>query len=163
MKYDIIIKMITVTVILALTACSSVDDITSNYPYISKLTNTECIKAFTHNSEIDSDTDHGTFKMTLEGTPAKCKFTSLYYPCDFGKVNIKVSYKEGVLSIVEYPSSDKADCRCETDATFIVENIPYGDFILKIYHGDINGKFNEDSPKYIGKIELVDVGLSIPY
>lgn len=156
-------KNLSIIAILTLSACSSVEDITYNYPYISNLTNTECLSSHTDTYNRDSDTGNGTFEMTLKERTGICRFTSLDYPCDFGKVNIKVSYADGVLKIVEYPSSDNADCRCETDASFIIENIPDNDFILKIYHADMNGKFNENNPTYTGKVNLVDGGLSIPY
>lgn len=163
MKNHTKIQLLPVVTILALTACSSVEDITYNYPHVSNLANTECLNSYTDNFVIDRDSSHGTFEMTLKGTTAICKFTSLYYPCDYGKVNIKVSYDEGILKIIEYPSYDYADCLCETDATFIVENIPYNDFILKLYHGDTNGEFDDNNPKYTGKITFINGSLSTPY
>ena len=51
------------------------------------------------------------------------------------------------MILIEYPTADKADCRCEIDASFIIENIPQNDFILKIYHGDTHGNYNIDNPK----------------
>ena len=156
--------LIAVMAVWLMSSCSSTEGVTAQYPYISSLANTNCL------SHIDTDNDFsrgsdatGIFEMTVDGTTAHCKFTSLDYPCDFEKVNISVTYSEGVMTLVEYPSSNSADCRCETDATFIIKNIPENEFILQIYHGDINGEINKDAPKFIGKVQPTNGSLTIPY
>lgn len=67
------------------------------------------------------------------------------------------------MTIVEYPSSDTADCRCEIDATFTIENIPHNEFVLKIYHGDTNGNYNKTALKYEGRINPAEGKIMIPY
>ena len=141
-------------------SCSSAEETILKQPYLSQLNNTECI---TEALQSRAEESNCSFEMTFEGSVAECKFTSLDYPCDFGKVNIKVLYEDGVLTIVEFPSSDEADCRCETDATFTIINAPEKDFILKIYHGDTTGKYNKDSPRYSGTINVKDLSINIPY
>lgn len=154
----------TIMLIFMLSSCSSVEDITLQHPYLSQLTNTECLNSKDIDySQSRSDDSNGSFEMVFEGNTAKCKFTSLEYPCDFEKVNVNVFYSEGVLTIVEYPSSDKADCRCEISASFLIENVPQLDFILKIYHGDTTGRFNPDKPLYEGEISLSDGKITFPY
>lgn len=145
-------------------SCSSAEETILKQPYLSQLNNTECISHTRTEAFLRrADESKCTFEMIFEGSVAKCKFTALDYPCDFGKVNINVSYEDGVLTIVEFPSSDEADCRCETDATFTIINAPEKDFILKIYHGDTTGKYNKDSPRYSGTINVKDHSINIPY
>lgn len=153
-----------VLTILVFASCSGTEDIAFRHPYLYKPDNTECLKYIDADlTQIQADDGNGSFEMILEGTTAKCKFISLDYPCDFEKVNIKITYHEGTLTIIEHPSSDNADCRCETDATFSILNIPEEDFILKIYHGDTSGRFKEEAPKYTGRFNVRDGSLTIPY
>lgn len=155
--------LVVLSVIVA-SACSSIDDVLIQYPYISGITNTDCLSSLDVIEDQSLDVaGKSMFEMTISGTTATCKFTSLYYPCDFGHVNINVTYGDRVMTIVEYPSSDLADCRCMTDVTFTIENIPDSDFILKIYHGSPTGAFNVDAPCYSGLISHADGGLSILY
>lgn len=150
--------------VLALASCSASEDVTFKYPYLSMLSNTECLNVIdAESAQSRAENGNGYFEMVLEGTTAKCKFISLDYPCDFEKVNVNVTYNKGTLSIVEYPSSDKADCRCETNAAFSIKNIPEEDFILKIYHGDTTGNFIEETPKYTGRFNIMNGSITIPY
>lgn len=93
----------------------------------------------------------------------KSRFTSLDYPCDFGMVNVRMTYDSGVLTVVEYPSHDNTDCRYETEASFIIENVPEGDLMLRIYHGDTSGRYDVGTPGYSGRIEFVGGRMSVPY
>ncbi len=151
-------------------SCSSMEEITSKYPTINNLKNTECK---THELEIvnsdasepDSDFEHGTIQIWCGDIPMKiiCRFNSLQYPCDFEKVNINVSYFNKTLTIVEFPSSDQADCLCEVDASFVIENLPDEDFIIKVYHGDTFGYYNADKPKFVGNTKSIVSGEKLEY
>ncbi len=151
-------------------SCSSMEEITSKYPTINNLKNTECK---THELEIvnsdasepDSDFEHGTIQIWCGDIPMKiiCRFNSLQYPCDFEKVNINVSYFNKTLTIVEFPSSDQADCLCEVDASFVIENLPDEDFIIKVYHGDIFGNYNADKPNFVGDTKSIASGEKLEY
>lgn len=160
MKHVILSSVVAILSLCVLTSCSGTEDVALKFPYLSMLGNTDC-----HGSIDRSRVDrgNGSFEMILDGTTAKCKFVSLDYPCDFGKVNVNVIYNEGILAIVEYPSSDIADCRCETDASFYILNMPEEDFILKIYRGDTFGNFNEEFPRYTGRFSIEKGIISIPY
>lgn len=144
-------------------SCSSTEDVAFKQPYLSQITNTECLGIDNEIVDGRDDNGHCSFEMVFDGNMARCRFTSLDYPCDFGKVNVKIIYQEGTLTIVEFPSSDEADCRCETDATFTIVNLPEDDFILRMYHGDTNGSYNEDKPIYTGKVNLKIGSITIPY
>lgn len=146
--------------ITTLFSCTSVEDAAYGYPYVSELENTGCI---VHMDDDDTDGGRGRFEMIRDGDKARCRFTSLDYPCDFGLVNVRVTYGNGVLTIVEYPSHDNADCRCETEASFIIENVPESDLMLRIYHGDTSGRFDVGTPGYSGRIELAGGRMSVPY
>ncbi len=151
-------------------SCSSMEEITSKYPTINNLKNTECK---THELEIvnsdasesDSYFEHGTIQIWCGDIPMKviCRFNSLQYPCDFGKVNVQVSYSDKTLTIVEFPSSDQADCLCEVDASFVIENLPDEDFIIKVYHGDTFGYYNADKPKFVGNTKSIVSGEKLEY
>lgn len=164
MKLFIKLQVITIVLVLALTSCSSMEEVISKNPYLSQITNTECLGiADTDAPQNRGNGTHGSFEMIMDGTTAQCRFMSLEYPCDFEKVNINISFNDGVLTIVEYPSSDEADCRCEIDATFIINDLPDTDFMLKIYHGDTNGNFNIAAPKFSGRVRVKDGSFSTPY
>lgn len=164
MKLFIKLQVITIVLVLALTSCSSTEEVLSKTPYLSQINNTECLGiADTDALQNRGNDTHGSFEMIMDGTTAQCRFNSLEYPCDFEKVNINVSYNDGVLTIVEYPSSDEADCRCETDATFTINNLPDTDFILKIYHGDTKVNFNIATPQFSGRVRIADGSFSTPY
>ena len=163
MKSSVNMIVMTIMLIFMLSSCSSVEDMALRHPYLSQLNNTECLNSKDIDfSQSRSEDSNGWFEMVFDGNTAKCKFTSLEYPCDFEKVNVNVFYREGVLTIVEYPSSDKADCRGEVDASFLIENVPQQDFTLKIYHGDTIGRFNPDKSLYDGEISLSDGKITIP-
>lgn len=164
MKLFIKLQFITIVLVLVFTSCSSTEEVISKNPYLSQIANTECLGiADTDAPQSRGNDTHGSFEMIMDGTTARCRFMSLEYPCDFEKVNINISFNDGVLTIVEYPSSDEADCRCETDATFTINNLPDTDFILKIYHGDTKGNFNVASPKFSGRVRIADGSFSTPY
>lgn len=147
-------------------SCSSMDDISMKYPTISAIKNTECECPTIFDAiPIDNqdDNDGCIFKMTKEGSTAKCTFISLQYPCDFGHVNIEVAYENNIMTIVEYPSSDLADCRCKIDVSFSLENMPQQDFLLKIYRGNTDGQYNANYPKCIKKISFYDNQIELSY
>ena len=128
MKHLIIQFMAIILGSTALSSCSSMEDIALQNPYISNVEDTGCLSHWdTDNAEGRSEVNNGTFEMIFDGKDAKCKFTSLEYPCDYEQVNVKITYNEGIMIIIEYPSSDKADCRCEIDASFTIENMPKND------------------------------------
>lgn len=164
MKQFVKLAPMVILLIFIMLSCSSVEEVTLQHPFLSQLSNTECLSSKDIDlSQSSDESSNGSFEMVLVGDVAKCKFTSLEYPCDFGKVNVRVIYHEDVLIIVEYPSSDNADCRCEIDASFLIENFSQQDFTLKIYRGDAKGIFNPNMPKYDGKIYLHDNKITIPY
>ena len=164
MKHPILQLMPISFIFIALNSCSSMEDIAVQYPYISNLINTDCLShRDIEDTENRSENNNGTFEMIFEGQIAKCKFTSLDYPCDYEQVNVKIAYNEGGMILIEYPTADKADCRCEIDASFIIENISQNDFILKIYHGDTHGNYNIDNLKYEGRINQTEGKIVIPY
>ena len=154
--------------ILTLNSCSSVEELISHNPQLYHLQNTECLTAYVDCEEGSEDGSngqygYGTFQMTYREnlTICDCKFNSLNYPCDFGKVNIKIIYSEGTLVIVEYPSSDTADCKCQVDASFTIRDLPLDDFQLKIYHGDTSGNYNPNNPIHIGSGRSIASGGTI--
>lgn len=159
--------------VLALTmnSCSSVQELVSLNPHLYHLQNTECLTPY---ADFDTDSDetddglysYGTFQMSYRKdlTTCDCKFNSLNYPCDFGKINVDVAFSDGILIIVEYPSSDMADCKCKVDASFSIKDLPLDDFPMKIYHGDTSGNYNPDTPKYAGNGRSIASGtLEVPY
>ena len=162
---QLIIQLIAITLApIVSNSCSSTEDAVIQNPYISNLGNTGCISHWdTDNAESRSEVNKCSFEMLFEGQVSRCKFTSLVYPCDYEQVNVKVTYTDGTMTIVEYPSSDTADCRCEIDANFTIENMPQNIFILKIYHGDTNGNYNKTTPKYEGRINPADGKIRILY
>ena len=162
---QLIIQLIAITLApIVSSSCSSMEDTFIQNPYISNLENTGCISHWdTDNAESRSDVNKGSFEMLFEGQVTRCKFTSLVYPCDYEQVNVKVTYTDGTMTIVEYPSSDTADCRCNLDASFTIENIPQNEFVLKIYHCDTNGNYNKTTPKYEGRINPIEGKIMIPY
>ncbi len=160
----LIIQLIAILASIVLGSCSSMEDIAIQNPYISNLGNTGCMSHWdTDNAESRSEVNKGSFEMLFEEQVAKCKFTSLDYPCDYEQVNVKISYNNGIMTIIEYPSSDTADCRCEIDTSFTIENMPQNDFILKIYHGDTKGNYDNATPKYEGRANQTDGKIIIPY
>lgn len=164
MKHPIIQFIAISLAAIALGSCSSMEDAVMQNPYISYLENTGCLSHWdTDNVESRGEINNCTFEMIFDGENAKCKFTSLEYPCDYGNVNLKITYNDETMIIIEYSSSDTADCRCEIDASFTIENIPQNDFILKIYHGDTHGNYNIANPKYEGRINQTDGKIVIPY
>lgn len=129
-----------------LCSCSSTENLTSHYPYLSHLSNTECLNSRAINDEESNDGDT-YFEMKITGNTAECLFKSLMYPCDFEKVIVDVTYNDGIMTIVVYPASGgMADCLCEVDTNFNIEELPEGSFILKIYVGNAEGKYNKDYP-----------------
>ena len=162
---QLIIQLIAIILVsIVSNSCSSMEDAVIQNPYISNLENTGCISHWdTDNAESLSEVNKGSFEMLFEGQITRCKFTSLEYPCDYEQVNVKVTYNDGTITIIEYPSSDTADCRCNIDATFNIENMPQNDFILKIYHGNTEGNYDNTTPKYEGRINQTDSKIIIPY
>ncbi len=151
-----------VVALSALSSCSSAGDLILRYPYLSQLSNTECL-----NSRSDGNDDYyrrrTTFEMNISDNTAKCSFKALYYPCDFEKVNVDISYADGILTIVEYPSSDMADCICEVDTSFNIEDLPGSKFLLKVYRGNTDGQYNKDYPILSEIIEVRDGVVIFPY
>lgn len=88
----LIIQLIAILASIVLGSCSSMEDIAIQYPYISNLGNTGCMSHWdTDNAESRSEVNKGSFEMLFEEQVAKCKFTSLDYPCDYEQVNVKIS------------------------------------------------------------------------
>lgn len=160
-----IIQLIAITAaFITLSSCSSMEDAVILNPSISNLGDTGCLShRGADNVNSRGEIKNGSFEMIFEGQVARCKFTSLEYPCDYGRVNIMITYNDGIMTIIEYPDSDTADCLCETDASFTIENIPQNDFTLKIYHGDSQGNYDNTSPKYEGQIKICNDKLLIRY
>lgn len=155
--------------VLLLASCSSSEDnVIENTinPTVSLLTDTGCLE---NRSDLGAasradEADGCTFAMTLDGTVAHCKFTDLVYDCNYGKVNVKVSFKDNVLSIVEYPTEDGVDCLCRTNAEFTINDIPDKDFTLKIFAGQTGtGKYNAENPAYSGRVIVKDGGIKVEY
>lgn len=162
MKHFFYLPIGAILPILALASCSSAEEMALQPSYISQLNDTGCL----NNSDFlqsRSDYNFSSFEMEFDGNKAKCKFKSLIYPCDFGRVNVNVISSEGMLTIVEYPSSDKANCLCEVNASFLIENIPQQDFILTIYHAGPNGMYNPAQPMYQGKVAPSQGKVTIGY
>ena len=138
----------------------------STNPFISQLSNSEC-KSHSSVPEIHStrsdESVETTFEMTFEGSEAICTYTSLHYFCDYGKVNIMIDFKDDVLSIVEYPSGDIADCYCDVDASFTIKNIPDKEFTLKLFSADTSGNYREDCPVYSGVVDPHAGSIKISY
>lgn len=145
----------------ALASCSSTEDLASRFPYLSQIENTECLNS----RAIDDDTNGGrtTFAMRISGTFAECCFKGLAYPCDFRNVNVEVSYHDGIMTIIEYPSSDMADCLCEVDASFVIEDFPADRFILKIYRGNTKGHYDKVNPILTQVVDPKKGYLKFPY
>ncbi|MDE6190409.1 MAG: hypothetical protein K2G47_02175 [Muribaculum sp.] len=162
---QLIIQLIAITLTSIISSsCSSMEDAVIQNPCISNLENTGCISHWdTDNVERHSEVNKGSFEMLFDGQVTRCKFTSLDYPCDYEQVNVKVTYNDGTMTIVEYPSSDTSDCRCNIDASFTIENMPHHDFILKIYHGDTECNYDNATPKYEGRVNQTDGKIIIPY
>lgn len=149
-------------------SCSSIDDLCVRYPTISSINNTECecptlLSAIILDSHDEIESDQCIFSMTKDGSIAKCSFTALQYPCDFGQVNIDVTYENDIMTIVEYPSSDLADCRCKMDVSFFIENMPQHDFLLKIYRGNTHGQYDNHYPNCVKKISYSDAQVEFAY
>ncbi len=63
---------------IALSSCSSMEDVAIQNPYISNFGNTGCrLHWNTDNAESRSEVNKGSFEMFFEEQVAKCKFTSL--------------------------------------------------------------------------------------
>ena len=164
MKHILLQYIAIILVSIALNSCSSMEDVALQNPYISHLVNTGCLSHWdTDNAESRSEVTKGSFEMLFEEQVAKCKFSSLDYPCDYKQVNVKITYNNRTMTIIEYPSSDTADCRCEIDASFTIENIPQNEFILKIYHGNTKGNFDNETPRFEGVVNKTDGKIIIPY
>lgn len=160
---NIILPPVCTIILFVLASCSTIDDIVTATPYQQELKNSECLSSFydTDSRNGDQDnTEHGLFQMWYGAdlSTVRCKFSSLEYPCDFEKVNIKILFSENTLTIIEYPSSDNADCRCLVDAEFTINNLPSGDFVLKIYRGDTSGNYNPDKPTLVGNGRSITSG-----
>lgn len=155
--------------VLLLASCSSSEDNaieTTVSPTVALLSDAGCLNGRSDmNAASRADEADGcTFEMALDGTVAQCKFTNLVYDCNYGKVNVKVSFKDNVLSIVEYPSDEGVDCLCRTNAEFTINDIPDKDFTLKIYAGETaTGKYNAANPRYAGRVVVKDGGIKVAY
>ena len=157
-----IIFVIASFMLITLGSCSSTEDLASRYPYLSQLKNTECLGSRAADIEADNDVTP-TFEIRISGKTAECFFKSLEYPCDFEKVNVKVFYENGTIKIVEYPSSDLADCICDVDATFKIEELPEDSFILKIFRANTKGEYNNNYPTLTETIKVKNGSYIFPY
>lgn len=149
------LAIIAVIAIAIMESCSSTEDVVYSQPYLFNLHNTECLNALPDLTDASRASESGTsFIIDINGTTAKCQFLSLEYPCDFEKVNVKASFSDNVLTIVEYPSSDKADCICEVNASFIIKELPSTNFTLRIFRGDTSGNCHADRPEYEDSVNI---------
>ncbi len=143
--------------LITLSSCSGTEELVSK-PYLSDLNHTGCL-----NTRSSLDFEECTFEMIISGNTADCFFKSLEYPCDFEKVNIDFSYNEDTLTVVEYPSSNAANCLCNVDASFRIEDLPKGNIILKIYSADTKGQYNKEKPVLTEMIEVKNGTVRFPY
>lgn len=148
---------------LLLFSCSSVEE-----PACRDTSNPEGVRVVNILSSTDdneSDFVYGTIQVWCGDVPMKCicLFHALKYPSDYGKVNIKATYSDKVLTLVEYPSSDKSENFCIVNASCTIENIPDEDFIIKVYHGDIYGNYNADKPNFVGDTKSIASGEKLEY
>ncbi|MDE6231335.1 MAG: hypothetical protein K2M37_06915 [Muribaculaceae bacterium] len=157
-----VIFVIASFMLITLGACSSSEDLIPSSPHLSQLQNTGCLDSGFGDFETEND-DFSTFEMKIEGKTAECFFNSLKYPCDFENVNVIVTYENETMTIIEYPSSDLADCICDVDVSFQIEDLPEGNFILKIFRANTNGEYNKDYPKLTETINVKDGSYNFPY
>lgn len=165
----IVFSVITSLIVVPLASCSSSEDLLACNPSITQLTSSGCL--ITNSGLNDRLDDEGadklfcntTFEMRITRNDAECSFKSLEYPCDFEKVNVEVFFEDKTLTIIEYPSSDMADCRCKVDANFNIKNIPSDSFELKIYHGNTNGEYNKNLPKLLEVVHVMNGSVIFPY
>lgn len=152
----------------SLISCSSSENALSGPVYVSNVSDAGCLP----NSMAKSDApesrgwNDGSFEMTIEGSTAKCRFSDVYYNCAFSRVDVKASYADGVLTIIEQPVHESdlfADCVCSTDVTFDVENIPDEDFMLVIYSANWKGIYDEEHPALKQHISVADKSFRFPY
>ena len=168
--------------IACLSSCSTVEDFVQEeeiekenepiIPNISNLLMSKCLalsdldfmEVLGEDEEIEDMEDGGYFEMVINGKSAKCKFGSQTVSCEL-PFKFNVFYKDGTLVIVVYPVAEAwANCICEHDYSFSIENIPQKDFMLKIYKGkNKTGEYDENKPSYTGKVVLADGGLKIPF
>lgn len=116
--------------------------------YIASLMDSGCKKEIFDNYESKAwDNETQTmFSICLEGNVAKCKFEDLVYACDFPPANVDLTTEGNNIYIVEYPSSDMADCLCTADVSFDIMNIESGEYCLYIYRGNEKGEHG-DNPR----------------
>ena len=116
--------------------------------YIASLMDSGCKEDVFDNYESKTwDNETQTmFSICLEGNVAKCKFENLIYACDFPPANVDLTTEGNNIYIVEYPSSDMADCLCTADVSFDIMNIESGEYCLYIYRGNEKGEHG-DNPR----------------
>lgn len=161
MKSKFTILYLAAFALISLNSCSDTDE-PAPVPYLSQVQNTECLSSGSRASEVEAHVST-TFEMRISSRTAECLFRSLSYPCDFGMVNVDLFFKDGVMTIVEYPSSDLANCLCKVDASFKINDLPKGSFILKIYRGNSKGEYNKDYPMLTEVIEVKKGTYIFPY
>ena len=94
-------------------------------------------------------------RILLTDSGAECHFQNLTHVCDFSNIRVEVDIEGQDLSIreyAEYESEAVADCYCQLDASFFIENLKEGVYNLSIY----NSKSTSARPYYEGKLNLVE-------
>lgn len=145
MKMRLDLLYVAAVMLIAMNSCTSTEELTTTYPYLSQLRNSECLHSRANDDE-NTYVSPTIFEIRILGRTAECSLKSLQYPCDFENVNVDVSYNDGVMTIIEYPSSDMADCICEVDASFKIEELPEESFQLEIYRGNTEGLYDKNYP-----------------
>lgn len=132
-------------------------------PVIKNLLISECLG----HPDIDFIEKYGTndndyFEMKIDGSVAKCKFAKMAAECSW-RLKVNASIKDNTLTIIAYcPNKHLADCECELESTFTIENIPEEDFRLKIYIGKrVTGEYDESRLFYDGKVVVADGALKV--
>lgn len=162
MKLRTNIFYVAVFMVAALSSCSSTEGLSSHYPYLSQLSNSKCLNSRALDDEESNDTD-AYFEMKITGNTAECLIKSLKLTCGFGLVNVDVSFNDGIMTIVVYPASGvMMDCLCEVDTNFKIEELPEGNFILKLYNGYGEGEYNKDYPMITEVIKVENGTVTFP-
>lgn len=75
MKQFIKLAPMVILMIFIMLSCSSVEEVTLQHPFLSQLSNTECLSS----KDIDlsqsyDESSNGSFEMVLVGNVAKCRY-----------------------------------------------------------------------------------------
>lgn len=100
-------------------------------------------------------------RILLTDSGAECHFQNLTHVCGYSNIRVEVDIEGQDLSIreyAEYESEAVADCYCQLDASFFIEDLKEGVYNLSIY----NSKSTSARPYYEGKLNL-DEGKEITF